>query len=83
MKQIKKEYENTVEIQVFVSKAGETVLKYYGLETRLRQSFEKVQVEINANAPFLAAWLQMGKYEFLLKHYSSVISLSLSSGLPA
>jgi archaeoflavoprotein AfpA len=66
MEQIKKQYENTVDIQVFVSKAGEMVLKFYNLEARLRQSFEKVHVEVNSNAPFLAAWLQMGKYEFLL-----------------
>jgi archaeoflavoprotein AfpA len=66
MEQIKKQYADTVDIQVFVSKAGEMVLKFYNLESRLRQGFEKVHVEVNANAPFLAAWLQMGKYEFLL-----------------
>lgn len=66
MEQIKKQYAATVDIQVFVSKAGEMVLKFYNLENRLRQGFEKVHVEVNANAPFLAAWLQMGKYEFLL-----------------
>jgi len=66
MEHIKKQYAATVEIHVFVSKAGETVLKFYGLEAKLRQAFEKVQVEVNSNAPFLAAWLQMGKYEFLL-----------------
>ena len=66
MKQIKKDYEATVDIHVFVSKAGETVLKFYNLETTLRANFEKVQVEINANAPFLAAWMQIRRYEFLL-----------------
>jgi archaeoflavoprotein AfpA len=66
MKQIKREYEETVEIHVFLSKAAETVMKFYNLETTLRQSFEKVQIEFNANSPFLAAWMQMGKYEFLL-----------------
>ena len=66
MTQVKKEYEATMEIHVFLSKAAETVLKYYNLETTLRQSFEKVQVEVNANAPFLAAWMQNRKYEFLL-----------------
>ncbi len=63
---IKKQYGDKVDIHVFVSKAGETVLKYYNLEKRLRLSFEKVNIEINPNAPFLAAWLQMGKYKFLL-----------------
>ncbi len=66
MKQIKKDYGETVEIDVYLSKAAETVLKFYNLETGLRQSFEKVKVEVNANAPFLAAWMQMGKYELLL-----------------
>ena len=66
MKAIKKEYEDTVEIQVFLSKAAETVLKFYRLEDELRQNFAKVTVEVNSNAPFLAAWMQMRKYEFLL-----------------
>ena len=73
MKEVKKEYENTVEIQVFLSKAGETVLKFYGarskfydLESQLKENFAKVMVEINPNSPFLAAWMQMHKYEFLL-----------------
>jgi archaeoflavoprotein AfpA len=66
MKEIKKEYESTVEIQVFLSKAADLVLKYYGLEANLRKNFAKVRVELNSNAPFLAAWMQMHKYEFLL-----------------
>ncbi len=66
MKQIKTEYEDTVEIQVFLSKAAETVLKFYRLEDELKRNFAKVTVEVNSNAPFLAAWMQMRKYEFLL-----------------
>ena len=66
MEQLKKEYESTVEIQVFLSQAGETVLKFYNLESQLKQNFPKVRVEVNANSPFLAAWLQNHKYEFLL-----------------
>jgi len=66
MKELKKEYENTVEIQVYLSKAAETVLKFYKLEDTLKQNFAKVRVELNSNAPFLAAWMQMRKYEFLL-----------------
>src|SRR3989337_3173321 len=66
MKVIKKEYENTVEIQVFLSKAAETVLKFYNLENELKQNFGKVTLEINPNSPFLAAWMQMRKFEFLL-----------------
>ena len=66
IKEIQKEYAETVEIQVFVSKAADLVLKYYRLEDDLKQNFSKVRVEINSNTPFLAAWMQMRKYEFLL-----------------
>ena len=66
MKQIKKEYEDTVEIHVFLSKAAETVLKFYGLEDELKRNFSKVRIELNSNAPFLAAWMQIRKYKFLL-----------------
>jgi len=66
MKEIKKEYEDTVEIQVFISKAAEIVLKYYGVENEVKQNFAKVTVEVNSNSPFLAAWMQTRKYEFLL-----------------
>jgi archaeoflavoprotein AfpA len=66
MKEIQKEYAENVEIQVFLSKAADLVLKYYRLEDNLKQSFSKVRVELNSNAPFLAAWMQMRKYEFLL-----------------
>jgi archaeoflavoprotein AfpA len=66
MKEISKEFADKVEIQVFVSKAAEIVLKYYKLEEEVKKNFSKVTVEINSNAPFLAAWMQMRKYEFLL-----------------
>ena len=66
MKKIQKEYTDTVEIQVFLSKAADLVLKYYRLEDDLKQNFSKVRIELNSNAPFLAAWMQMRKYEFLL-----------------
>jgi len=66
IKEIQAEYEDRVEIQAFLSKAGDLVLKYYGLEADLRKNFDKVRVELNSNAPFLAAWMQMSKYEFLL-----------------
>jgi archaeoflavoprotein AfpA len=66
MKQVKKEYEGTVEIHVFISKAAETVLKYYGLENEVKQNFAKVTVEVNSNSPFLASWMQTHKFEFLL-----------------
>jgi archaeoflavoprotein AfpA len=66
MKEIQKKYEGVLEIQVFVSKAGEMVLKFYNLENEVKQNFPKFTVEQNANSPFLAAWMQMHKYEFIL-----------------
>jgi len=66
MKEIQEEYSDTVEIQVFLSRAADQVLKYYRLENVLQRSFSKVRIEINSNAPFLAAWMQMRKYKFLL-----------------
>ena len=66
MKDLKKQSEDVVEIEVFISKAADTMLKFYKLEDDLKKNFSKVMVEVNANSPFLAAWLQSGKYEFLL-----------------
>ena len=66
MKEMNEKYKNDVEIQVFVSKAGETMLKFYNLENDVRQNFRKFSEEANANSPFLAALMQMHKYEFLL-----------------
>lgn len=62
----KKQSEDAVGIEVFLSKAADIVLKFYRLEDKLRQNFAKVQLEQSSNSPFLAAWLQMRKYEFLL-----------------
>ena len=66
MKDLKKRSEDAVEIDVYVSKAADIVLKFYRLEDELKRNFPKVQVELNSNSPFLAAWMQMRKYEFLL-----------------
>jgi archaeoflavoprotein AfpA len=66
MKDLKKQSEDVVEIEVFLSKAADTMLKFYRLDDDLKKNFTKVQVELNSNSPFLAAWLQSGKYEFLL-----------------
>jgi archaeoflavoprotein AfpA len=66
MTKIKKRYENKVDINVYLSKAADQVLKYYRLTDALKESFSKIWIEINANAPFLAGQLQTGKFEFLL-----------------
>jgi archaeoflavoprotein AfpA len=66
MKDLKMQSEDAVEIDVYVSKGADTMLKFYRLEDDLKKNFSKVTVEVNANSPFLAGLLQIGKYEFLL-----------------
>jgi archaeoflavoprotein AfpA len=66
MKILQQEYTDTVDIQVFLSKAADQVIKYYRLGEDLKRNFDKVRVEVNSNVPFLAAWMQMDKYDFLL-----------------
>lgn len=66
VKDFKKQSEDIVEIQVFLSKAADVMLRYYNLMEDLRDSFAKIQLEINSNSPFLASWLQARKYDFLL-----------------
>jgi archaeoflavoprotein AfpA len=66
MIELQKQYDEIVDVRVFVSKAGEQVIKYYKLFNTLEKHFDKVWVEINANSPFLAGQLQVKRYEFLL-----------------
>ncbi|MCF2137076.1 MAG: archaeoflavoprotein AfpA [Candidatus Thorarchaeota archaeon] len=53
-------------IDVFVSKAGSQVLHWYHLWERLNSAFERVKTEVNANVPFIAGPLQIGKYDALV-----------------
>ncbi|NOR39132.1 MAG: archaeoflavoprotein AfpA [Candidatus Thorarchaeota archaeon] len=55
-----------IRIKVIVSKAGEQVLRWYKLWDRLNESFDKVLVETDANVPFIAGPLQIGKYDLLV-----------------
>jgi archaeoflavoprotein AfpA len=66
MMDIKDKYEEQVDIEVFISKAGDQVIKYYEISHEIETKFDKVWVEINANSPFLAGNIQLGKYEFML-----------------
>jgi len=66
MIRVKKEYANEVDIRVYLSKAGEQVIRWYKLNEQLNESFDRVLVEANSNAPFLAGDLQTGKFAFLL-----------------
>jgi len=66
MKQIKKQYKDDIRITVYLSKAGDLVVKYYRLFKILQEEFDKTRIEINSNIPTLAVQLQSGKIEFLL-----------------
>lgn len=66
MIRVKKQYANEVDIRVYLSKAGEQVIKWYKLNEKLNESFDRVLVETNSNSPFLAGDLQTGKFAFLL-----------------
>ncbi|HNR25688.1 MAG TPA: archaeoflavoprotein AfpA [Methanobacteriaceae archaeon] len=66
MKNIKTAYEDDVDIEVYISKSGDQVVKYYGISNQIEENFDRIWVEINANAPFLAGNIQLGKYKFML-----------------
>jgi archaeoflavoprotein AfpA len=65
MKDIKRRFSD-IEISVYLSKAGEQVVRYYKLSEDLKNNFGPLRVEIDANTPFLAGQLQVGRFEFLL-----------------
>ena len=66
MKDLRNQSEDIVQIDVYLSKAAETMLKFYRLDEELNKNFTKVAVESNSNSPFLAGMVQSHKYEFLL-----------------
>ncbi|MGD6805393.1 MAG: archaeoflavoprotein AfpA [Candidatus Bathyarchaeia archaeon] len=66
MKDLKAQSEGKVDIDVYISKNGETMLKFYRLDEEIKKVFPKVWVEVNSNSPFLAGTIQSGKYEYLL-----------------
>ena len=71
-----------VEIRVFISKAGEQVLKWYNLFDNLTENFDKVYLEKSPNTPFLAGDLQSGRYDFfIVAPTSSNTTAKISLGL--
>ncbi len=64
MKQM--EDDPNIRLTVIVSRAGEQMLRLYGLWDELNASFSKVKKESNANVPFVAGPLQIGKYDALV-----------------
>ncbi len=61
MKRIKENY--PVTFDVFVSEAGEMVLKMYDLFDEIKEYFDSFSVEIDANKPFFTGPLSRGHYE--------------------
>lgn len=57
---------DNIKITAIVSKAGESVLKWYKLTERLNTISEKVLIEKDANTPFIIGPLQTGKYQCLI-----------------
>ncbi len=64
MKQL--EEDKDIRLTVIISKSGEQMLRLYGLWDELNASFSKVMKESNANVPFIAGPLQIGKYDALI-----------------
>ena len=65
MIKIQETFGDKLKIEVFLSKAGAKVIKYYRLGEKL-EVFHKVREEIDSNTPFLAGRLQMGEFKFFL-----------------
>jgi archaeoflavoprotein AfpA len=65
MRQIKDDYGESLKVHVYLSKAAEQVAKYYKLSEELH-GFDRYNVELDANTPFLSGMLQTGRYDFLL-----------------
>jgi len=55
-----------LEVNVYLSKNGELVMKWYSLWKDLNEIFPKVSVEHGANSPFIAGQLQMGRFDLFL-----------------
>jgi archaeoflavoprotein AfpA len=85
MEEVRNQYDN-LDIRVYLSKAGEQVVKMYNLFHVLEENFDRILIERNANLPFLAGELQLGRYDFLLiapttSNTAAKISLSLADSL--
>jgi archaeoflavoprotein AfpA len=66
MSKLSKKYEEGYEVEIFVSKSGEQILKYYNLIDSLKKDFNKIWIEKDANTPFLVGRLQNGEFKLLL-----------------
>jgi archaeoflavoprotein AfpA len=55
-----------IEITTCLSKAAKMVVNWYRLSERIEKISRKVFYEYDANSPFIAGPLQVGKYDYLL-----------------
>lgn len=55
-----------LDVRVFLSSAGEMVVKWYKLYKDLKTYFPRTYSEKSPNIPFLAGDLQLGKYDFFI-----------------
>lgn len=55
-----------LETMVFLSKEGETVMKWYRMWDRIQRDFPNYKVDAGPNSPFIAGPLQVGYYDMLL-----------------
>ena len=65
MRELKDRYGDKLTVHVYLSKAAELVAKYYKLTEEVK-GFDKYNVEIDANTPFLSGMLQSGRYDLLI-----------------
>ena len=55
-----------LEFMVFLSKEGETVLKWYHIWNDIQRDFNNFKTDAGPNSPFIAGPLQVGFYDLLL-----------------
>ena len=55
-----------IEVMVFLSKEGETVMKWYQMWDNIQRDFPNFKVDAGPNSPFIAGPLQVGHYDLLL-----------------
>ncbi|HUV02835.1 MAG TPA: archaeoflavoprotein AfpA [Desulfobacteria bacterium] len=64
MEELAEKYD--LEVDVYLSKEGKIVLKFYKLFDEVKRSFPKVISERGPNAPFLSGKLQLGTYSLFV-----------------
>lgn len=66
MKELKDRHGDNLYVEVFLSKAGRLVARYYKMTELLETGFDRLWVETDANTPFLPGRLQLGEFDLLL-----------------